>query len=584
MKSRQTILLAIAIGALRLASPLCDEARAAEHPTLVDIASAQCSVCHEDLFEGKPLVHSPVAEDCTLCHELSAGDGGTTVELAAAEPGLCLMCHDELEAAVSLELEAPHMALEGSCLDCHEAHASAEASLKAASTAELCANCHDLDDLDGAHDGQLTPATDCASCHAPHGSDNPGMLTAQRQHAPFADGSCSGCHRKPFGERLRLRARGERLCTACHGEFPELAESGSRHAALQGLQGRAGCLSCHDPHMSPNAAMLLAAGPGLCEPCHDGVVAAALAATGHAAAEDCGNCHRPHTAEEPHLLAAAPDELCGSCHDLADEALGAAHLGADPAALACTSCHSPHGAGHVKLLAENLHPPLEEGCDTCHEGAFDELAEAGGAGLCLMCHDDIGELASSAAVPHAAMEMEDCTLCHNPHASAQRKLVKLPGGGECAECHPDQAAGADEFAHGVIDLIGCEACHEPHGGGQEKLLRRSGAELCLGCHRQGAAEAAEGATTVTLLDRFEVPAPLALSYVILTPDGERGHPLQEHRTLGTASAEEMARMPVLFSGVLTCTSCHDPHKGRSPLLLLGGATNTSEACQACHEK
>ena len=237
----------------------------------------------------------------------------------------------------------------------------------------------------------------------------------------------------------------------------------------------------------------------------------------------------------------------------------------------------------MKSLAANLHPPLEDGCDTCHEGGHDELMEGGGTELCLFCHEDPSE---GHEVPHEALELASCTDCHNPHASAQEKLVKAPGAGPCAECHDDQAAGSDEVAHGVIDLVGCRACHEPHGGQNDRLLRLSGAELCLACHPSGGLRVPEGVPSVRLLDRFELPAAAAaqIAGVRLSADGQRNHPVPGHRVLGTPTQAELAVTETSHTGELTCLSCHDPHKGRTRQLLLWNAESAMEACQACHQK
>jgi predicted CXXCH cytochrome family protein len=560
-------------------------ANAADHPTLPNLDRVDCSVCHDDLVEGMTTVHEPVADDCTMCHEFSRDDSGTTVELADAEPALCLMCHDDLEQAASLELAVPHMPVEDSCLNCHEAHAAKTEHLLLETITGVCANCHDVDELNEVHGGQLTAATDCASCHQPHGSEHAKMLIAAEQHVPFADGSCSGCHREPFGERIRLRARGERLCAGCHGDLAaDAGETGTVHAPLRGERGRAGCLSCHDPHMSPNRTLLIERGVALCGECHAEVVEAAAAETGHAAAaDDCLTCHQPHTAERAHLLSEPKDELCSMCPDTGDEDLVASHLGADLATLDCTSCHSPHGAGNEKLLAQTLHPVVLDGCDTCHEGAFNELMEGGEAELCLMCHDDPAE---TAEVPHDAMAMGSCTICHNPHASPQRKLVKHPGGAACGECHDDQIAGPDEVAHGIIDLIGCEVCHEPHGASNEKLLRQTGAELCLDCHGPGGVRIDEEQEVAELLGRYSVPAESAraISTLRLSADGQSDHPVTNHRVLGTPSAKELKRTDTSFEGELSCLTCHNPHKGKSAGLFQWGAASPMEACQACHQK
>ncbi len=268
--------------------------------------------------------------------------------------------------------------------------------------------------------------------------------------------------------------------------------------------------------------------------------------------------------------------------------LVSAHLGADLARLDCMSCHSPHGAGRPSLLAEHLHAPLEDGCDTCHDGRFDELIEGGGTELCILCHEDVVEDAAAASVPHGALELGSCTECHNPHASAQEKLVKAPGAGPCADCHDEQIPGDGEVAHGVIELVGCRACHEPHGGENEKLLRQSGSDLCLACHDAGVVRVEAGATRVALAGRFDVTAAAARSIraVLLSRDGQHDHPVAGHRTLGMPTEAEIrgANVETTFQGELSCLTCHDPHKGRSRQLFRWQAASTAEACRACHLK
>jgi len=561
-------------------------AGAADHPSLVEVEATDCAICHEGLIEDQVSVHPPAAEDCTTCHEMSIGDGGTTVELIDAEPALCVMCHDELEGAVDADLETPHFPVTDSCLTCHDPHSSAQAHVLAAAVPGLCSDCHDLVDLGLSHGGQVTAATNCASCHQPHGSDQPSMLLGSVSHSPFAEGSCDACHRQPFGDRIRLRVRGERLCEACHGDVTELESNhGSVHAATQGERGRAGCLSCHNPHMSNHTTLLNRSGNSLCAGCHADVVTAASADTGHyPAGDDCLTCHLPHASPEGKLLNAAPDSLCTDCHDVDDQDLTAAHLGANLSSLDCTSCHSPHGAGHPKLLAENLHYPVLDGCDTCHEGGHDELMEDGESELCLYCHEGIGELAEMAEVPHGALEFGACRDCHNPHASPQKRLVKSPGAGPCVDCHDEQVAGDGEVAHGVIDLVGCYACHEPHGGTNEKLLRETGRTLCLSCHDRSQLRIDATGDTATLLGRFEIPAARAqaATKMVLSADQTRNHPVTNHPVAGEFTPSDSGRVAVNFEGTLECLTCHDPHKGASSKILRWNAATATEACTACH--
>jgi predicted CXXCH cytochrome family protein len=558
------------------------------HPRLVSIDATKCITCHEDLLRGFTAVHSPVEDDCSTCHDVEISDAGTLITLTEQEPELCLLCHDEMAAAAAAELDVPHAPVTDSCLSCHTPHAAPTSQLLLSPVAELCQDCHDLEELETAHDGQITETTDCLQCHGPHGTAVEHMLNSSRLHSPFADGTCASCHRQPFAGRTRLKARGEKLCLACHDDVAADGEGGgSVHQALFGQRSRAGCLSCHDPHMSANSSLLKQKGNALCRTCHEDVVQAAEASTGHEpAAEDCLNCHLPHSAGQPSLLDESPPALCTMCHDTDDEELSRAHLGAGLGSLECTACHSPHGAGNEKLLARTVHPPVLDGCDTCHLGGADQLLEEGESALCLMCHDDIGEAANSAPVPHAAMEMARCADCHNAHASPQAHLLTAPSGGECIDCHEEMAAGEGEVAHGVVDLIGCRACHEPHGGENEKLLRISGSELCLGCHDSARMGSRDDDTPVKLLGRFEVTAEVArgMASLRLSADGQHNHPVTGHRVLGTPSDDNRKRIDTTFTGEFTCLTCHDPHKGASRQLLRWGAESSLQACSNCHPK
>ena len=118
----------------------------AEHPRLVSVESTNCTTCHDDLLRGATHIHPPVEDDCTSCHSVDVGELGTTVELLASEPELCLVCHDDMSAAVAGDFEAPHAPVMDSCLNCHQAHAANQDHLLAVSESEVCFVCHEPDD------------------------------------------------------------------------------------------------------------------------------------------------------------------------------------------------------------------------------------------------------------------------------------------------------------------------------------------------------------------------------------------------------------------------------------------------------
>ena len=93
---------------------------------------------------------------------------------------------------------------------------------------------------------------------------------------------------------------------------------------------------------------------------------------------ECSTCHAPHGSEHAGLLVASQEELCGGCHDAASthtHPVGAPAL--DPRtgkSLQCTSCHAPHSAAHETLLTHDKKRRL---CVQCHLGPNLEVTPGG---------------------------------------------------------------------------------------------------------------------------------------------------------------------------------------------------------------
>lgn len=476
--------------------------------------------------------------------------------LLEREPALCRSCHGKVvDGALA---ETGHFAAADSCLNCHGPHTGEQPHLLSEPASALCATCHDLEpqpavktvklELSGKGRFAYGPAPIVAAADFDNGTGDPGLCSA-----PFPPETWNG--------EIVLCLRGE------------------VKRVLKGENVRAGGAGGFVLGNRPDGAVDLFADAHVIPAIH---ISAAEAGSlnawlGRSPGPASGRIDGPRLV----LESAAPARPAEG--DLAE-----AHLGADLGNLECVSCHTPHGTGNQALLAEHLHPPVEDGCDICHEGSFDALAEGGAPELCVMCHDDVAEAAAAAPVPHGALEVGSCTDCHNPHAAAQEKLVLSPGAGPCADCHDEQVAGRGEVAHGVIDLLGCRACHEPHGGANEKMLRRTGSELCLSCHGETGPWVDSAAGTVLLLDRFPVAKDTlgasGLSILALSSDGMQDHPVTNHRVLGTPTDKELSLVKTSFTGELTCLTCHDPHKGRSERLFRWDAESADEVCKACHEK
>lgn len=558
------------------------EVPAAEHPRLVSLESTKCTSCHDDLLRGATHIHPPVEDDCMSCHDVVVGESGTTVDLVAAEPELCLICHDDKTASAAGELSAPHAPVMDSCLSCHQAHAATQDHLLAVAGSEVCFVCHDPAEVNEGHELPVSRSR-CTSCHQPHGSETPAMLVGSEVHPPFADGSCEGCHRRPRGTKLRLIIEGARLCFACHSDLEAEFGQGSVHTPVR--DGR--CVECHQPHMAAEKSLLRTAGSELCFTCHRDVEALVKGEGAHAAAaEDCATCHDPHRSDEISQLTAPVPDLCLMCHD-PDQRLSGVHLGADLSTVRCIECHDPHGSPSEMLLATgSVHAPYADTCASCHLGSVSEVIEGGGSSLCYACHADLEHEIQNASVPHAALEVTECTDCHSPHASRQPRLLRARGGEVCVDCHEDQVGGPELIAHGAVDWFGCHSCHLPHGGSKPKLLRWVGNDLCLGCHIDHEIKRMESGD-LELRWGFVVPSHRAgdLRLVVLDPTRTRDHPIRNHPVAGTVEGEGRTRVVKSLVGEeIGCRSCHDAHTGAGPGLYAYGAVSSAELCVACHPR
>jgi predicted CXXCH cytochrome family protein len=240
-----------------------------------------------------------------------------------------------------------------------------------------------------------------AQCHA---------TLVQGKAVHEAAESCDNCHEatatahpQKGAKTFKLTEPQPGLCTNCHDGLTGKAQV---HEALAD-----GCTTCHSPHASNNAKLLLKPQKELCSDCHSepGTVAHPH---GPVEAGDCTACHTPHSSDIKPLLARKGDALCVDCHsDISDllQAKKVKHPALDDG---CTSCHQPHGGANPKLLAE------------------------AGPALCFQCHDDIADKVQKSPVVHAALaSAKGCAACHSPHAADQKKLLLEPEKEICLGCH-----------------------------------------------------------------------------------------------------------------------------------------------------
>jgi DmsE family decaheme c-type cytochrome len=175
-----------------------------------------------------------------------------------------------------------------------------------------CASCHDahkqLDDY--GFDAHTRLQLNCTSCHRVHGGSAAALVSdrtdfcqpchvavthqfRQRSNHPLVEGtvSCVSCHDFRGNAEPSLGHGPSANCYACHadqsGPFLFEHEATSSFSA----EGSAGCVSCHNPHGSPNDRLLTQTDANLCKQCH-GLPAGHLTAhEGQFGQVNCVDCH-----------------------------------------------------------------------------------------------------------------------------------------------------------------------------------------------------------------------------------------------------------------------------------------------------
>ncbi len=104
-------------------------------------------------------------------------------------------------------------------------------------------------------------------------------------------------------------------------------------------------------------------------------------------------------------------------------------------------------------------------CDSCHDSKATNALVVPAEQLCNRCH----ELGVAKAYVHGPLASGGCTVCHDPHRSANRYLLVSASDGFCFSCH-DRAALSPADGH-TGDATNCTDCHDAHMSDRKYLLR-----------------------------------------------------------------------------------------------------------------
>ncbi len=282
-----------------------------------------CLNCHADLKAEleKGSVHQPVKTgDCGSCHLSHAGTLPSL--LTKPKEQLCGQCHD----LTSPKIIAAHSGFnisQSDCQNCHAPHSAARGTrglllpdAHKPFALRNCSACHA-----GTQSDQFISDIQnlCTSCH----KDFPAKLQKPVIHAAVtAKDGCVKCHAPHvgFGKALQTKS-GVKTCLTCHNA-KEFTGQFKHKVAFED------CATCHQPHSADFKFLLDTRNiMDLCMNCHPDAKKSHYHPMGEGITDprtrqplDCVSCHSPHSSDYASILVADKDrKLCVVCHNVANE-------------------------------------------------------------------------------------------------------------------------------------------------------------------------------------------------------------------------------------------------------------------------
>lgn len=243
--------------------------------------NANCVQCHDPHQSRQPklmqqFTHVPFeGGSCDTCHQ-PAKDGKVVLTQTEVKV-ICVGCHSE-QAEVIEKAKVPHPGAQASdCTTCHNPHAGKTPGFIQPDPVNACLACHSdqAEQFKKAHLHQPSFGQSCAICHEPHGGSNAHLLRTST-----VDTLCLECH-GPDSVPKKLDA--EHVYTIYNGKvkLPEDYFEKNRVVVLPVRSGlghpieghpikdvtdptdltktiqKINCMTCHQPHASTQAGLLV---------------------------------------------------------------------------------------------------------------------------------------------------------------------------------------------------------------------------------------------------------------------------------------------------------------------------------------
>jgi len=361
------------------------------------------------------------------------------------------------------------------CLECHSLHGFTNEIILKGTIQEVCTGCHELL-LDLEEEQIHFPIKEeesCITCHRPHSAELEKMLVS------------------PVNE----------LCIECHDRPPE--NKNSIHEPYKNFM----CTKCHNPHGTENKSLKLLPNGLVCVECHTEKVTDYAPTDLHAASDNlsCELCHTGHYSDNDHLLNSSEEKFCLKCHTNIKNLIQEKEIHTILESEDCLTCHIAHFRKGERNLIEDdpklcinchndkdnlenlafIHPPLDDGCVTCHNPHAGVLNDPQ-IDLCGACHDVEEESFKNSHF--VKFEIEKCSNCHNAHGSNSEKLIYTNlhppyEDGDCESCH-EEIMNRNDLQNDDI----CLNCHEPPEPLGAHKPKSTKVKNCVNCHSPHASD------------------------------------------------------------------------------------------------